>query len=115
MITRFALFEGQINPGQVDAFRQAVLKDVLPHWKSFPGVLAVRVCFSNECDEGAPEMPLILAISYPDRVAVDVALASPERALAKAATEAVLERFFRGRVYHHITEANDHLVSRASA
>jgi hypothetical protein len=105
MITRYALFEGQIHPGQTEAFRAAILTDVLPHWQSFPNVLAVRVCFENECDEGAPEMPLILAISYPNRAAVDVALSSPQRALAKAATEAVLERYFRGRIHHHITQA----------
>ena len=108
MITRFALFDGHINADQTEAFRAAVLSEVLPHWNSFPGVLAVRVCFSTERDEGAPELPLILAISYPDRAAVDVALASPERALAKAATESVLARFFVGRVHHHITEAHGH-------
>jgi hypothetical protein len=105
MITRFALFDGHINPGETEAFRAAILAEVLPHWKAFPGALAVQVCFSNERDEGAPELPLILAIGYPDRAAVDVALASPERALAKAATESVLARFFTGRVHHHITEA----------
>lgn len=105
MITRYALFEGSIHPGQTEAFRAAILADVLPHWQSFPDVLAVRVCFENERDEGAPEMPLILAISYPNRAAVDTALASPQRALAKAATEAVLEHYFTGRVHHHITEA----------
>jgi hypothetical protein len=78
MITRFTLFEGHINPNDVEAFRAAILKEVLPHWNSFPNVLAVRVCFANERDEGAPELPLILAISYPNRQAVDVALASPE-------------------------------------
>jgi hypothetical protein len=109
MITRFALFDGHVNPAETEAFRAAVLAEVLPHWKAFPGVLAVRVCFANERDEGAPELPLILAISYPDRAAVDVALASPERALAKAATESVLARFFRGRVHHHITEAHEHI------
>ena len=83
MITRFALFEGEVHPGQTDAFRHAVLTEVLPHWKSFPGVLAVRVCFANERDDGAPELPLMLAISYPSRAAVDVALASPQRARAK--------------------------------
>ncbi len=108
MITRFALFEGHINAGQQGAFQSAILQEVLPHWKSFPGVLAVRVCFANERDEGAPEIPLVLAISYPDRAAVDVALASPERALAKAATEAVLARHFSGRIHHHITEAHEH-------
>ena len=110
MITRYALFEGRIHEGQTDAFRVAILREVVPHWKSFPGVLAVRVCFENERDEGAPEMPLILAISYPSRQAVDVALASPARAAAKAATEAILEKYFTGRVHHHITEANEHLL-----
>jgi hypothetical protein len=110
MITRFALFEGHVKPDEIEAFRAAILKDVLPHWQSFPGVIAVRVCFATERDEGAPELPLILAISYPNRVAVDVALASPERALAKAATDAILARYFVGKVHHHITQANDHVM-----
>ena len=104
MITRFALFEGHIHAGQTEAFRAAILREVLPHWQSFPDVLAVRVCFENERDEGAPEMPLILAISYPNRAAVDTALASPQRAAAKAATDAILEKYFVGRVHHHITD-----------
>ncbi len=106
MITRFAMFEGRVKPEHIEAFRAAILSEVLPHWQSFPGVLAVRVCFADERDEGAPELALILAISYPSRAAVDVALASPERALAKAATEAVLARYFEGRIHHHITEAH---------
>ena len=106
MITRYALFEGQIHAGQLEAFRAAVLKEILPHWQSFPSALAVRVCFENERDEGAPGMPLMLAIDYPDRAAVDVALASPERALAKAATESVMARFFTGTIHHHITLAH---------
>lgn len=112
MITRFALFEGHVNPGETAAFRAAVLAEVLPHWQSFPEVLAVRVCFPDERDEGAPELALVLAISYPNRAAVDVALASPQRALAKAATEAVMARHFHGRIHHHITEAHEHAPSR---
>ena len=50
-------------------------------------------------------MSLILAISYPNRAALGTALASPQRALAKVATEAVLERYFTGRVHRHITDA----------
>ena len=106
-ITRFALFEGRIKRDETAAFRSAILTDVLPRWQAFPGALAVRVCFSNERDTGAPEIPLILAITYPSREAVDIALASPERAAAKAATDAVLARYFKGRIHHHITEANE--------
>ncbi len=105
MITRYAFFEGLINAGETANFRAAVSTEILPHWKSFPSVISVRVCFENERDEGAPQMPLILAITYPNRASIDVALASPQRAKAVAATESVLTRFFQGRVYHHITEA----------
>ena len=51
------------------------------------------------------ELKASLGISYPTRAAVDTALASPQRAAAKAATEAVLERYFTGRIHHHITQA----------
>jgi hypothetical protein len=110
MITRYALFEGHVNEGAIEAFRAAVLTEILPNWKAFPGALAVRVCFSEARDEGAPELPLVLAISYPDRAAMDIALASPARARAKAATQAVMSRFFTGRIHHHITQAHDHVL-----
>ena len=107
MITRYAFFEGRITAGETANFRAAVLTEILPHWKSFPSVLSVKVCFENERDEGAPEMPLILAITYPTRASVDVALASPQRAKAVAATESVVSRFFHGRIHHHVTEAHE--------
>lgn len=110
MITRYALFEGHVAPTQTEAFRAAVLTEILPKWRAFPGALAVRVCFENERDQDATEIPLILAISYADRAAVDSALASPERAEAKAATESVMSRFFKGTIHHHITVAHDHVL-----
>ena len=67
MITRYALFEGSVKPGMRDAFRAAVSERLVPLWKQFPGAQEVRVMFGEERDEGAPEFPLILAISYPDR------------------------------------------------
>lgn len=108
MITRYALFEGQVHEGQQDAFRAAVLAEILPHWKRFPGATAVRVSFAVSRDDGAPEFPMILATSYPDVAAVEAALASPIRAEARAATEAVLARFFNGRIHHHVTQAQDY-------
>lgn len=106
MITRYALFEGTITAGQTEAFRAAVMLELMPKWQAFPDVLGVRVTFADERDEGAPEFPLILAIDYPTREAVTVALNSSARAAAKAATEALLPRFFTGRIHHHITTAH---------
>jgi hypothetical protein len=67
----------------------------------------VRVSFAEKRDDGAPEFPMILAINYPDMAAVDAALASPVRAESRAATEAVLGRYFEGRIHHHVTIANE--------
>lgn len=108
MITRFALFEGKVKDGQTEAFRKAVLDEILPKWNAFPGALAVRVNFAEFRDEGAPEYPMILAISYPSLEAVEEAMASPVRSEARVATESVLTRFFTGRIHHHVTIANDH-------
>lgn len=108
MITRYALFEGQVHQGQTEAFRQAVQDQLLPTWRAFPGALAIRIGFAETRDADAPEFPLILAISYPDQAALDRALASPARTHSRAATERVLARYFTGRVHHHVTDASDH-------
>jgi quinol monooxygenase YgiN len=105
MITRYALFEGQVHPGQTEAFRDAVMAEMLPVWKTFPGALSVRVTFAESRDEGAPEYPLILAINYADQAAVDAFMAHPVRMAGRAATESVLARFFSGRIHHHVTTA----------
>lgn len=106
MITRYALFEGEIAEGADAAFRDAILSEVLPTWRAFPGALAVRVSFADDRDDGAPAFPLILAIDYPDLAALEAALASPARAASRAATQGVLTRFFTGRIHHHVTTAH---------
>lgn len=108
MITRYALFEGKVHEGQEAAFRAAVKTEILPLWKQFPGATAVRVSFAVARDDGAPEFPMILAVSYRDLAAVEAALASPVRTQARAATETVLARYFTGRIHHHVTEAEDY-------
>ena len=62
MITRFALFEGAVRPGEEAAFQTAVQDRLVPLWTQFTGNTDVRVMFSVDRDEGAPAFPLILAI-----------------------------------------------------
>ena len=106
MITRFALFDGKIREGHEAAFRADVIAEMVPTWQAFPGALAVRVCFADSRDDGAPEYPLMLAIDYSDMAAVETFLASPHRLRSRAATEAVLARHFDGKVHHHVTTAH---------
>ena len=107
MITRFALFEGSVKPGQSDAFRAAVLERLVPLWKQFPGITDVRVMFSDDRDEGAPEFPLILAITYPDEAAMEGALGSPFRAQSRGVTGEIVAEHFDGRIHHHVTQLNE--------
>lgn len=105
MITRFALFEGSVK--EVPAFRQAVLDRLVPLWKQFPGNTDVRVMFSDDRDEGAPEFPLILAVSYPDAATMDAALDSPARHQSKDVTGQIVAEYFDGRIHHHVTERHE--------
>lgn len=108
MITRFALFEGEVKPGQTAAFRQAVTERLVPLWKQFPGNLDVRVMFSEERDEGAPHLPLILAITYADRETMNAALTSDARNQSRDVTGQIVADFFDGRIHHHVTTATQY-------
>ena len=106
MITRYALFEGSIKPSQHDAFKDYVNQTLIPLWTQFDGAHEVRVMFGEERDEGAPEFPLILAISYPDQAALDRAMACDARFASRDATKGLLA-MFDGRVHHHVTSAQN--------
>jgi hypothetical protein len=106
MITRYALFEGTVHEGQTAAFQAAVKERLAPIWATFPGACEVRVMFGAERDEGAPEFPLVLAISYPDRAAMGLALESEARATSREVTGEIVAQYFTGRIHHHVTEAN---------
>ncbi len=109
MITRFALFEGSVKPGQIEAFRAAVQERLVPLWTQFPGNTDVRVMFSDDRDEGAPEFPLILAISYPDEATMTAALDSPFRFQSKDVTGQIVDEYFEGRIHHHVTQRHEYV------
>ena len=104
MITRFAMFEGSVKDGRTEDFRAAVTERLMPLWTQFPGNSDVRVMFGDERDEGAPEFPLVLAITYPDRAAMEGALTSGVRSQSRDVTGEIVAEFFDGRIHHHVTE-----------
>lgn len=107
MITRFALFEGNVGEQNVAAFRAAVLERLVPVWKQFPGNSSVRVMFSTDRDEGAAEYPLILAITYPDMAAMESALNSSARTESRQITGEIVAQYFNGKIHHHVTEMHE--------
>lgn len=108
MITRYAFFEGTVKPGKTDAFRTAVTSRLVPLWTQFPGNTDVRVMFGEDRDDGAPEFPLVLGITYPDLVTMEAALTSDARNQSKEVTGEVVAEFFDGRIHHHVTQATEY-------
>lgn len=108
MITRYALFEGTVKEGQTPAFRAFVNENLVPLWTQFDGALEVRVMFGEDRDEGAPEYPLILAISYQNMAGMDKALACDARFKSREVTGELVERYFDGRIHHHVMAASEH-------
>jgi hypothetical protein len=104
MLIRLAFFEGHIRSGREADFDRYVRETLLPIWRQTPNALRVEVLREVEADDGAHRFPMILQIAYPDRRALDEALASPVRARGREATRG-LNEFFDGRIFHAVYEA----------
>lgn len=115
MITRYALFLGEVFPGKLEAFKKAVLDELLPTWLVYPYAIAVRVSFASDRDQQAPNLPLILAVDFESRDGLDAALNSQERLDSRAATQRVLPEFFKGEICHYVTESSEHLVALSAS
>lgn len=103
MIIRHAEFVGTIRVGREDEFFRFVNEVLTPLWTKFDGAVSVTVSREVERDEGAPSMPLLLAISYPDKAALERAMACDARFESRAQTKTLLG-MFDGVVYHRVTD-----------
>ena len=107
MLKRLAFFEGAIRPGCEAAFDAYVNDRLVPLWRRFPAALRVEVLREVEAEDGAHRYPMVLCTAYPDRAAIDRALASPVRFESREVTKGLFE-FFEGRIFHVIYRVDDH-------
>lgn len=112
MLTRYAEFVGTIHAGKEDEFFRFVSETLTALWTQFDGATKVAICRELERDEGAPETPLILAISYPDKAALERAMACDARFQSREETKRLME-MFDGTVYHRVTQAIEHDLGQA--
>ena len=103
MLTRTAIYEGRIHPGQEAVFFRRVRDELEPIWRRFPHVVAVRVHRICSADQDAHPIVMILEMDFPDMAAIDACLASPIRPESHQATLEVM-KLFDGRFYHLIGE-----------
>ena len=105
-VTRSAIFQGRILPGQETAFYRAVDRHMVPAWKQMLHAQAVRVYRPVQSEPGLKSVFLVQQIDYPSRAAMAEALASPRR---QAATEAmqIIRPMYEGFHHHIIYEGLD--------
>jgi hypothetical protein len=108
MITRYALFKGRLLSGKEQAFKKAVLEELLPTWQVYPRAVDVRVSFATSKDTHAPDIPLILAVDFPTEADLNSALESKERLASRAATQRVLPGLFEGEILHYVTSSESY-------
>lgn len=108
MITKLAIFEGTVKPGQTDAMRAYVEAELAPLWRAFDGAHRVRVLYAAEPDEGGgagredgPFVPLILQVDYQSQADLNRAMASDARHRSRAMLPAFYARFFETVTLHH--------------
>ena len=122
MITKLAIFEGTVKPGQTAAMRAFVEAELAPLWRAFDGAHRVRVLYAAEPDEGGssggkdggeaggergPSVPLILQVDYKSQADLDRAMASAARHRSRAMLPAFYDRFFETvTLRHHTFEAD---------
>lgn len=102
MITRTAIFEGRVQPGQEDAFFEGVEQRLAPLWQKLPHALDVRFFRVDDCDDAERPVAMIQQVDYPSTEAMQEAITSPARDAARAVTLELME-MFDGRFYHVIT------------
>ncbi len=105
MITRYAIFDGIVKDGQTEAMRAYVNEKLVPLWRQFACAETVRVMFGDEQDPNGPTIPIILAISYADEVAMKAALDSPARYTSRDLLPELYETYFDDvKLYHYTME-----------
>ena len=105
MYIRCAFFRGHVRPGFEEVFTSFVRDKLAPLWTRFPGAEEVRVMRQEEADVAEPHFEMVLAIRYPSKQAVELALASDVRAESRAVT-ADLMKMFEGDIFHSVFRAD---------
>lgn len=105
MITRYAIFEGDVSDGKEAEMRIYVLEQLAPLWRQFACAKDVQVLFGVQQDPDGPTIPLMLAITYENADDMAKALDSPARYVSKDLLPAFYKRYFNNvRLYHYVME-----------
>ncbi len=100
MYVRTAYFEGPLSDDEKAAFQHAMITNVAPIIRSFPGCRGVQLNVPRALEPDAPQQSLLMIQhSYESPEALEAALASTQRQESLAATQAAMAPYDI-RVFH---------------
>jgi len=110
MITRYAIFGGKVKPGKDNEMRAWVTEHLTPLWRRFACAEEVRVLYGVEQDANGPTIPLILAITYANKEAMEKGISSPARYEARDLLPELYERFYdKVELWHYVMDREQYL------
>ena len=114
MITRYAVFHGNLLSGKEQAMKHYVNETLAPLWRQFTGAETVRISFQKLQDQNGPAIPLVLAISYLNEAAMLRALDSPARYQSRDLLPEFYARYFESvDLYHYVMDTHEFNMNSA--
>ena len=110
MFIRCAFFEGRAKVGMEEEFKAFVRQHLVPLWTQFPGAEEVRVLHQIDSDTDNPHYAMVLAIRYPSKAAIELALQSDVRNQSRRVTQDLV-KLFDGRIFHTVFDANHYAIT----
>lgn len=103
MITKLAIFQGTVRPGQDAAMRAYVEGTLRPLWEAFEGAHRVRVLYGTHSDDKGPNIPLILEVDYLTQADLNQAMTSPARYASRDLLPGFYDAYFDEVVLRHVS------------
>lgn len=105
MLTKYAFFAGTLKPDCEAEMKTFIDENLAPLWKQFQPSKEVRILYGYEQEPKGPSIPLVLAVTYENEIALQQAMASKVRHEARDLLPELYERFFEEvTLWHYIFE-----------
>jgi hypothetical protein len=96
---RTAFWHGAPRPESAAQWRAAIEQELLPAFRSVPGVHAVKACWPDKREDNPPAIACQFIVEFASRADLDRMLASPERAALRGPVQRAKD-LFDGYVSH---------------
>jgi len=103
MLTKYAFFTGSLKPNCEEQMKAFVDEKLAPLWRQFLPSEEVNILYGVKQEPKGPNIPLVLAVTYKDEVAMAQAMESKARHEAREILPEFYERFFEEiNLWHYV-------------